>query len=150
MKLHRQIKALLFLTIISLFTAHNALPHAHHSSTSHVEDHKHAEHHHHSHGHSHDNVPQDPSENTGAFLLDVLLDTHAHSSHTHVYFTLADAVSKINKISVTLFDAEITSRKFLLPLNEPDGQRRALYGNVYYDDPSLHYCPLRAPPFLGS
>lgn len=150
MKLHRRIKALLFLTIMSLFTAHNALPHAHHSSTSHVEDHEHIDHHHHhSHDHSHEKEPHDTSDNAENFLLALLLDTHAHSSHTHVYLTLTEAVNKANKISVTLFMEETTSQKFLLPPKKPDKQRQNLFETIYYYNPSLHHYPLRAPPFLG-
>lgn len=151
MKLHRQIKALLFLTIMSLFMAHNIMPHAHHLPVSHAEDHEHADHHHHhhSHGHSNEKEPHDSSDNTGNFLLILLLDTHAHSSHTHVYLTLSDAVNKISKTTFAFFIAEITSQEFLLPPKEPDRQRQRLFENVYYDNPSLHHYPLRAPPSLG-
>lgn len=143
MKLHRQIKALLFLTIMSLFTAHNVLPHAHHLTTSHAEDHEHTDHHHH--GHSHENGQQSSGENSGNFLT-LLLESHAHSAHTHVYFTLADAVNKVNKSPLSIAPADVFSTELLLRKKEPDRQQQYLLEIFYDDNPALNNCPLRAPP----
>ena len=145
MKLHRQIKALLFLTIMGLFTAHNALPHAHHLAVSHAEDHEHTEH---THSHSHENDHHSSEENAENLLLTLLLHSHAHSSHAHVYFTLADVVSKANKNPVSVLPAQAISEELSPRVKEPDKNRQRPFNFFYNDNPALSYYPLRAPPAL--
>lgn len=145
MKLHRQIKALLFLTIMGLFTAHNALPHAHHLAVSHAEDHEHSEH---THSHSHENDHHSSEENAESILLTLLLHSHSHSSHSHAYFTLTDVVSKVKKNPVSAIPAQSFSEELSLRVKEPDKNRKRPFEILYDDNPALNHYPLRAPPSL--
>ncbi|MBL6447672.1 hypothetical protein JMN32_15245 [Fulvivirga sp. 29W222] len=138
-----QIKAYLFLIIISVFTAHNAFPHVHHQ---HNEEHAPHTEHQGSHHHSEENSTE------YNILLDLLSKNHSHSGHTH-QFTSTPTTTFSTKSAkefgvITIIQKEYWSIRS--GYIDSDLQKFTLYTNLLtHQPPYLQAYPHRGPPSLG-
>lgn len=147
MNWHHQIKALFFLSIISMLMLHNALPHVHHQhDTPAVADH-HGDHHH---GHDHHDSDEQSAEDDGkGFLHQFLLGNHVHTFHAHEFDTATKWKVEAAKDKLTPLVALFENCGVSPPHQEQNLHWHPWYKRIYFDDPLLRYSALRAPPSVG-
>ena len=148
MKLIRKTAPLFFLSIFSLLTLHQVLPHVHHGhegfedTIGHIEDH----HHDHENGHHHHG---DEEDNQDFDFLGFLLENHAHSISIDDMQTIKNAVTQkvVNKnIALnTFYELDIRSPSDDCVKNSKFGKAPSGFSNKIYLSTSF----LRGPPALG-
>jgi hypothetical protein len=146
----RKIKALILLLTMVGMMAHNAFPHFHHqheNSTDAVGPTTSSEHHH-EHGQSHSHSEEGHSqEEASDDLFDLLLEGHAHSSHSHRVLPLTVHGFKTQKLEVnsSFFLAESSADVLKIETTRP--YLRWFEDTTYYKT-ELSPHPSRGPPIL--
>lgn len=151
MDLHKQIKAMFLLIIISVMMLHHAIPHVHHMHDGHeVISVSSGHHHHHGHEHSHHHPVENGSdEQDEDFLFSFLLKIHSHSFHTHQFAPLATDNSQLSKVKfLSIAGDQENKRSVLYPVNQ-SLHRFSLFKGLYCSNPFLFTHSLRGPPVLG-
>lgn len=150
MDVHKQIKAMFLLIIISVMMLHNAVPHVHHLHEGHEVISGSTEHHHHGHEHSHHHPVENKSdEQDEDFLFSLLLKIHAHAFHTHQFTPLATDNSQLSKVKIlSIAGVRETKRLVLCPVNQ-NLHRFSLFQELFCSNPFLFTHSLRGPPVLG-
>ena len=146
----RKIKALILLLSMVGMVVHNALPHFHHQheeSADAVSLTTSSEHHHdHDQGHNHSEEEHSQEEKSND-LLDLLLEGHAHSSHSHKVVPLTVQGLKTQKLEVTNSYFLTESSADVLKIETTRSYLSWFEDTPYYKiDLSPH--PSRGPPAL--
>lgn len=147
MQRYKNIPAVIFLSIFSVFMLHKVLPHVHHQHGDFQSTIEHAEHHHH-HDHDHNHQRGQDEEHNKNFL-GFLLKIHTHTYHSNTFFNLRNIVKHNFKVeefpNYPLFESSIFAiggdRCYVQLITHYSQDLRP---NVYLSARSL-----RGPPFLG-
>lgn len=153
MNLFKQIKAFLLLSVLLFALGHNAFPHVHHQHEHSTDRENQAHHHSHDHNqqhesHQHGNHQHEDSSQDWKDLnfLQVLLDGHSSTNHTHQYSPLLLEPLKSKKQLDQKLIQNFGQYKILVPHREAD-LKQSLIGLICpYDSLHLSINPLRGPP----
>ncbi|MDH5475250.1 MAG: hypothetical protein OEX22_06130 [Cyclobacteriaceae bacterium] len=149
MKLIRKTASLFFLSIFSLLTLHQVLPHVHHEHEGFEDTVGHIEDQHHSHENGHHHHDDEENNNQDFDFLGFLLGNHVHSISTSDIQTVKNVVTKkvVNKnIGLnTFYELDILSPSDDCVQKFKFGWASSSFGNKIYLSTSF----LRGPPALG-
>lgn len=139
---YKKIKAIFLLSVFSLITLQNAIPHIHHSHQDFdVLDLNHSELHGHDH---HDHVEENCFSIDSFTFLHQLVEGHAHNSHSHEITQLNTTDSRI--INISVFDVAINTTIAFWP----DKLSTKVWSTYIYGEPLSPHSSgltLRGPPF---
>ena len=149
MQKNKQIKAILFLSIFSIFLMHQAFPHVHHEHNENTSSNVHLEKHQHNHTHQHGHHNPEKKNTAKSDVIGFLVGLHIHSFITDEIPVIRLALKK-NKIVNKLAFEKITSTYF-----ENIDSYGAIEKPVVFSTPINYFnlyftkLDLRGPPCLG-
>ncbi|MCF8232179.1 MAG: hypothetical protein K9J27_08320 [Bacteroidales bacterium] len=139
--------------VISMMMLHMAIPHTHHHHeqeeeevTHNTEHDPHDHDHHHNGDHPHKAPPSDTDNPEGETGLFVPIDKHLHAFHIHEFVPTTKIRKTVSPIKAFPFAATTANNDIKLPAGNERAYRYALFRPIFYDNPFLVNCSLRAPP----
>ncbi|ADR21709.1 hypothetical protein MATR_06580 [Marivirga tractuosa] len=153
MNLFKQIKAFLLLSVLLFALGHNAFPHVHHQH-QHSTDTEHEVHHNsHDHNHQHESHQHETQQHEDSSqdwqdlnFLQVLLDGHSSTNHTHQYTPLLLEPLKSKKQLDQKLIQNFGQVEIVVPHREADLKQGFNALIRPYESVNLSINPLRGPP----
>ncbi|MCF8302565.1 MAG: hypothetical protein K9I94_04745 [Bacteroidales bacterium] len=140
--------------VISMMMFHMAIPHSHHHHkqedevvTHNAEHESHDHHHHHAGDHHHETPPRDKDNTEGSAGLFAPIEKHLHAFHVHEFVPATKIRKTISPIKAFPLAVRTTNNDIKLTAGNERAYRYVLFRPIFYDNPFLVNCSLRAPPY---
>ncbi|MCF8336961.1 MAG: hypothetical protein K9I74_03160 [Bacteroidales bacterium] len=156
MFMNKHIQILVSVVVISMMMLHMAIPHSHHhheqkdEEVTHNAEHDHDHHdhdHHHTGDHPHKTPPRDTDNAEGESGLFVPIEKHLHAFHIHEFVPATKIRKTASPIKAFPVVATTTNNDIKLSAGNEGTYRCTLFRPIFYDNPFLLNCSLRAPPY---
>jgi len=149
---NKHIQVFISLLVIIMMMCHMAIPHTHHHHEEEpeaVSEHSGHDHHHdhagdHQHHDAHQNDKDTSNDRSGMFLP---VEKHLHSFHVHEFVPVtktrnhaSDYSKSSNAFAHTGYNTDLTDPNHVT-------YQYVLFRPIFYDNPFLLNCSLRAPPY---
>lgn len=149
MVIKRQIQVLVSVGIIFTMMLHMVIPHAHHHHRDKEEiAHSHSKHEHahdDGHGNAHSKDHDDKEDNNRvSFFFPAAM--HLHAFHIHDFVNASKKRNLQLSIKRLPFPAIINSMNSCLETRIEQSYNFAFFRQIFYDNPFIEHCSLRAPP----